>query len=255
MPPKATFFNLKCDATFELAEGDRNSIYYNDFGTLVVLGGYGNLNGRTEIWDVANKKMIATLMAPDTTHLEWSPNGEVFVTATTAPRLRVGNCFKVWHYTGALLHETMWTPGQELYEVIWQRFPVGVFTAQSVAPCQKIEGIKSSQAIASNVPYRPPGARGVMSSKTPEQATPPSAKIVNGKRRKNVQKLLDDIKTLKLSLEAGNTLKQTQLEKINREEALLKELQSLAISIPVKANKKSPVEAATVAPAAAAVKH
>lgn len=91
MPAKATFFNLKCDATFEVDEGDKNSIYYNDFGTLVILAGFGNLSGRTEIWDVAKKKLISTIRAPDTTHLEWSPNGELFVTATLAPRLRVGN--------------------------------------------------------------------------------------------------------------------------------------------------------------------
>lgn len=248
MPPKASFFNLKCDATFELDEGDRNSIYYNDFGTLVVLGGYGNLNGRTEIWDVTKKKLIATLMAPDTTHLEWSPSGEIFVTATTAPRLRVGNCFKVWHYTGALLHETIWTPGQELYEVIWQRFPVGVFTAQVVAPTKKVEGIKSSQAIASSVPYRPPGARGVMSSAKPIN-TPAAApaKVANGKRRKVLQKLLDDIKTLKLNQEHGAVLLKNQVEKINREEAVLKELESLAITVPVKANRKpNPNAAAAV---------
>lgn len=247
MPPKASFFNLKCDATFELDEGDRNSIYYNDFGTLVVLGGYGNLNGRTEIWDVTKKKLIATLMAPDTTHLQWSPNGEVFVTATTAPRLRVGNCFKVWHYTGALLHETMWTPGQELYEVIWQRFPAGVFTAQVVAPTRKVEGIKSSQAIASSVPYRPPGARGIMSSKpaTPSPAAP--AKVANGKRRKNLQKLLDDIKTLKLNQEQGVTLLKNQVEKINREAAVLKELESLAITVPVKGRKSVPNHTAAAA--------
>lgn len=36
MPAKATFFNLKCDPTFEVGEGDRNSIYYNDFGTHIL---------------------------------------------------------------------------------------------------------------------------------------------------------------------------------------------------------------------------
>lgn len=91
MPAKTTFFNLKCDATFEVGEGDKNAIYYNDFGTLVILAGFGNLSGKVEIWDVQKKKQIANIRAPDTTQLEWCPNGELFVTATTAPRLRVGN--------------------------------------------------------------------------------------------------------------------------------------------------------------------
>lgn len=91
MPAKSTFYNLKCDATFEAGEGDKNSIYYNDFGTLVILAGFGNLSGKVEIWDVQKKKLISNIRAPDTTALEWCPNGELFVTATTAPRLRVGN--------------------------------------------------------------------------------------------------------------------------------------------------------------------
>lgn len=37
MPSKATFYNLKCDATFTCSEGDRNSIYYNDFGNYILL--------------------------------------------------------------------------------------------------------------------------------------------------------------------------------------------------------------------------
>lgn len=58
---------------------------------LVVLAGFGNLPGNVEIWDVKMKEMIANIKCPDTTHFEWSPNGEYFVTATTAPRLRIGN--------------------------------------------------------------------------------------------------------------------------------------------------------------------
>lgn len=91
MPAKATFFNLKCDAIFECAESDRNCIYYNCFGNLVILAGFGNLRGNVEVWDVANKKLVSTLKAPDSTLLEWCPNGEHFVTATTAPRLRMSN--------------------------------------------------------------------------------------------------------------------------------------------------------------------
>lgn len=52
--------------------------------------------------------------------------------------------------------------GQELYDVVWQRFPAGVFTAQPIVANQKIEGIKSSQPLASTEPYRPPGARGII---------------------------------------------------------------------------------------------
>lgn len=58
--------------------------------------------------------------APDTTLLEWSPDGMHFMTATTAPRLRISNGYKIWHYSGCLLYERPWNGQEELYEVCWQ---------------------------------------------------------------------------------------------------------------------------------------
>lgn len=58
---------------------------------LLILAGFGNLSGRIEVWDAQGRKQLGTTEAPCTTLLEWSPTGLVFVTATTAPRLRMSN--------------------------------------------------------------------------------------------------------------------------------------------------------------------
>lgn len=91
--------------------------------------------------------------------LEWSPGGETFLTATTAPRLRMGNGFKVWHYSGALLHETNWPTGQELYEVVWQKYLAGIFQEQPISNV-KVQGIVTATPQVSKAVYVPPGARG-----------------------------------------------------------------------------------------------
>lgn len=162
MPAKATVFNLKCDAVHQFEESARNSIYYNPFGNILMLAGFGNLRGPVEIYDVGGKekKLIANITAPDTTLLEWHPNGEHFVTATTAPRLRMANGFKIWHYSGALLHETMWPAGMELLEVAWERCPDNTYK-EPVISAVKVQGIASSVPQASAQPYRPPNARGI----------------------------------------------------------------------------------------------
>lgn len=67
MPSKATFFNMKCDAVFEVKEAARNSIYYNPFGNIILLAGFGNLRGSVEVWDAIDKKLITTFQAPDST--------------------------------------------------------------------------------------------------------------------------------------------------------------------------------------------
>lgn len=80
------------------------------------------------------------------------------MTATTAPRLRMGNGFKVWHYSGALLHETVWSEGQELLEVLWQKYAAEVCPEKEITNV-KVQGIQSSQPPASKAIYIPPNAR------------------------------------------------------------------------------------------------
>ncbi|KAF3420850.1 hypothetical protein E2986_01016 [Frieseomelitta varia] len=105
------------------------------------------------------KKLIAKTEAPDTTLLQWSPDGEHFMTATTAPRLRMSNGFKIWHYTGTLLYERPWNEQEELWEVLWQTFPPETFPEKPIS-YKAVEGIAPSQPQASKQVYRPPSARG-----------------------------------------------------------------------------------------------
>lgn len=207
MPAKATLFNLKCDVIFDFGTGNRNSIYYNEFGNLLAFGGFGNLPGYIEVWDLNQKKKIAEHKAPDTTLLEWCPTGDVFLTATTAPRLRMCNGFKIWHHTLALLHETHWPEKQELLEVIWQKYPVGALKENSISHT-KVEGIASKTPQASKQKYVPPGMRSSFgsagestSSSTPDRAPIPglppgyrsSVQQAKDKKQKNKNKPNNDV--------------------------------------------------------------
>uniref|UniRef100_A0A182NRP7 Eukaryotic translation initiation factor 2A n=1 Tax=Anopheles dirus TaxID=7168 RepID=A0A182NRP7_9DIPT len=198
MPARATLYNLKCDIVYDFEPGNRNSIYYNDFGNLVLFGGFGNLPGYIETWDLTRRKKLASFKAPDTTLLEWNPAGDTFLTATTAPRLRMSNGFKVWHYSGALFGEYDWAG--ELLEVVWQKYPKGTFKEVSITD-EKIVGIVSTTPVASKQKYIPPGARnsiGVSASgetidlRPPIPGLPPgyrsSTQIKNSKKNKKTNK-------------------------------------------------------------------
>ncbi|KAG7202566.1 hypothetical protein KM043_009762 [Ampulex compressa] len=159
MPAKATLFNLKCEAIFEFGALHRNSIYYNPQGNILILSGFGNLRGGIEIWDVVNRKLITKTEAPDTTLFQWSPDGEHFMTATTTPQLRVGNRYKIWHFTGTTLYERPWNEQEELWEVLWQTFPPDTFLEKPIN-YKAIESKIPKQPQASKQVYRPPCARG-----------------------------------------------------------------------------------------------
>ena len=136
----------------------------NDFSSF--LGGFGNLRGAIEIWDVEKQKEVAKFEASDATAVKWSPDGQHILTSTCAPRLRVNNGFKVWHYTSTLMYETFYKdadakgPGEELWEAIWR--PNSELSSKKFQILDKpiSGGVKPKQALASKQAYVPPGARG-----------------------------------------------------------------------------------------------
>lgn len=161
MPAKATVYNLKCDVTFDFGTGPRNSVFYSPFGNLLCLAGYGNIRGSLDFWDMEQKKSVSKFECPDTTHFEWLPDGVHLITATLSPRLRVNNCYKVWHYSGVLIKELKI---DELYSVTWQPVAKGTFqqpslelTASQAAVVNSIAAVTAEKSKA----YVPPALRKV----------------------------------------------------------------------------------------------
>ena len=71
------------------------------------------------------------------------------MTSTCAPRLRVGNGFRVYHYSSALLHEHLLGEGKdELWEVAWRNEQNCPDFNVSYA---KVQGIQPKHAQASKV--------------------------------------------------------------------------------------------------------
>ena len=287
MPAKATVFNLKCDPVFDFGTGPRNAAFYSPHGHILVLAGFGNLRGQMEVWDVKNYKLISKPVASDSTYFAWCPDGEHILTATCAPRLRVNNGYKIWHYTGSLLHKYDVPSNGELWQVSWQPFLDGIFPAKTI----------KYQAVPSEVPseepkvataYRPPALRNkpVTNSKLHEEEPPQNMKPHPGsdkplsktalknqrkheakkaakqearsdaaptpvpqsaprntvtqsasgdpevdKKIKNLKKKLKAIEQLKEQAAAGKQLEKNQLEKIQKETALLQELEDLELGV------------------------
>ncbi|CAL1571228.1 unnamed protein product [Knipowitschia caucasica] len=175
MPAKATVYNLQCDPVFDFGTGPRNAAYYSPQGHILVLAGFGNLRGQMEVWDVKKYKQVCKPQAPDSTHFSWCPDGEHVVTATCSPRLRVSNGFRVWHYTGAVLHQ--WEAGEaELWEVRWQSAPYGRYPERPISTQTTPTALGSTQAPPTQA-YRPPALRHLppsSSSKLHEEEPPQS---------------------------------------------------------------------------------
>ncbi|KAK3095407.1 hypothetical protein FSP39_014310 [Pinctada imbricata] len=174
MPAKVTLFNMKTEPIFDFGTGPRNVAYFSPHGNhilyylmtikLLCLAGFGNLRGNLEFWDPKSRKLIAQTQSPDSTSFEWCPDGQHVLTATTAPRLRVANGYRVWHYSGNCLKQVLIDKGRELWEARWQpgsfsepvirthNLPSAGNTSSAPAPEGKVGA------------YRPPQARGTSAS-------------------------------------------------------------------------------------------
>ncbi|XP_067103036.1 eukaryotic translation initiation factor 2A [Osmerus mordax] len=290
MPAKATVFNQKCDPVFDFGTGPRNAVFYSPQGHILVLAGFGNLQGQMEVWDVKKYKQVCKPQAANSTHFSWCPDGEHVVTATCSPRLRVSNGYKIWHYTGAVLYKQDTPPGAELWQVLWQPFPEGAFPERPV----KYQAAPSELGTTETKPaqaYRPPALRNkpvIASSKLHEEEPPqdmrpgatgdkPLSKtaLKNQKKReakkaakqetkpevpeaqsepksepclasstqatsgdpeldkkiKNLKKKLKAIDELKEQQSSGKPMQKNQLDKMEKEAQLLKELEDLELGV------------------------
>jgi translation initiation factor 2A len=116
----ATLHTAK-DATaiFEFGSGHWNTVRYNPQGTLIMLGGFGNMAGDFKIWERATLKEIGSANAHGSKMFEWAPDGLRFLTASIFPWRRVDNELKIWKYNGELLQ---WLKFEELYQVVPRSF-------------------------------------------------------------------------------------------------------------------------------------
>ncbi|GFE54162.1 eukaryotic translation initiation factor [Babesia ovis] len=129
---------------------NRNTIRRDPFDRFILVGGFGNLNGEIDIWDLKNRCKIAQTKSDCAVFCDFAPDGRYFVTATTVPRMRVNNCFKVFSYSGKLVSQIDF---DELYHV-YLCAPGRVFTERDPSP-----GACTVQPTVKKSVYRPPGSR------------------------------------------------------------------------------------------------
>ena len=114
MPAKATLFDHRANKIHDFGTFPRNTIRFNPQGRIICIAGFGNLAGNVDFFDRKTLKKIASIDASGSAACEWSPCGRYILTATLSPRLRVDNGYKLWHYTGVLVHQE---EIHELYQV------------------------------------------------------------------------------------------------------------------------------------------
>lgn len=157
-PFAIAMYDKEGEKTYEFAKARKNTIRFSTVkGRFLALGGFGNLAGELEFFDVASKKPFKATRAECTVECQWSPNGRVFMTSSTHPRMRVDNAISLFRYTGEAICSL---PFPELYSAKWRPMPAADFPDVPASP--RAFDLASKEPEVVKKAYRPPGRDGVV---------------------------------------------------------------------------------------------
>lgn len=120
MPASCNLFDRNCTVKFDF--GGKlyvNTLRWSPLSRFLLLGGFGNLSGNIQIWDIFTITKMGDCRSSSAIMCQWAPDGRKFFTSIVNPRLRVDNGYKIFKYTGELLGG-MDLKTTELYEVLWR---------------------------------------------------------------------------------------------------------------------------------------
>ena len=86
------------------------------FTSLLLIGGFGNLAGEVDFWDLNSHKEVGKTKAYCSVSIEWSPNGRYVMGAVLHERVKVDNEIKIYSPGGQNLASLSYKES-ELYDV------------------------------------------------------------------------------------------------------------------------------------------
>ena len=123
-PAVATLYNKQSQPKFEFGKRYRNTIRIDPFSNSAIIGGFGNLKGEIDVWNLDRHYEYGQTKSYCAVGIEWAPNGTHFMTAVLYERVKVDNEVKVFLANGQQLHSIDFKQ-HELNEVHWQPFEPG----------------------------------------------------------------------------------------------------------------------------------
>jgi len=172
MPSQTTIYDLHCHPLVDLGIAHRNTLCYNQQGTVLVVGGFQGLNGDMDFWDVSRVQPNSNAKPNKFTSsnsycahsLEWSSCGQYLLTAVLHKKLKVDNGLKVFKLDGSLLHHVKFPM---LFKAHWQPLDIAQFPAPALPKLSS--GAANSPTTTAPRPgaYKHPNFRGGPTASTP----------------------------------------------------------------------------------------
>lgn len=91
MPAHTVIYNNQGEPEIQLGIHHRNTLKWAPLQRFLLVGGFENLKGEIDIWDMVDMKQVGTCTSTQASFAEWAPDGRFFLTAIVEQTLRVSN--------------------------------------------------------------------------------------------------------------------------------------------------------------------
>lgn len=91
MPAHTVIYSEDGDPMLQLGVHHRNTLRFSPLNRFLLVGGFENLKGEIDVWDMIDMKQVGTCVSHHASRVEWAPDGRHFFTAIVEQTLRVSN--------------------------------------------------------------------------------------------------------------------------------------------------------------------
>jgi translation initiation factor 2A len=143
--PKTIIYDLMGVPKVDLMVGvARNKLMFDPTGRILMIGGFGSLNGEMDFWDISKPDFVKLghVQAFSSSFQAWSPDGKYFLACVQSPRMKVDNDIKIFNIYGMLLFEEK---RKDLYQAEWRSLPLNLFPLQQIN-AKKVESQQQGPA-------------------------------------------------------------------------------------------------------------
>ena len=99
-PAVATLYDKNSNPLFEFGKRYRNTVRICPFSQLALIGGFGNLAGEVDFWNLDGHKEIGKTKAYCTVGIHWAPNGKHVLSSVLHERVKVDNEVRIFNAAG-----------------------------------------------------------------------------------------------------------------------------------------------------------
>ena len=91
MPGHTVVYGSDGNPILQMGVHHRNTLRWSPLNRFLLIGGFENLKGEMDIWDMMEMKQVGSCTSHHASLVEWAPDGRHFLTAIVEQTLRVSN--------------------------------------------------------------------------------------------------------------------------------------------------------------------